>query len=71
MSRIEEQTHDLLITADTIVLNDKNEILEKPIDKEENINFIKQYSNSYLITITATCLDIKTNKGYKRVKYVE
>ncbi len=60
----DEENYDILITADTIIKNIDNQILEKPKDLQEHIEFLKSYSNSEITVITAMILRIKTKNGY-------
>ena len=62
--KLKNENYDILITADTIVKNIDNKILEKPISNSEHKNFLKSYSKSHIELITAMVLSIKTNKGY-------
>lgn len=46
------KTHLPLVSADTIVVTDKNEILGKPKDKAEAVSFLKKIQGTYHTVIT-------------------
>ena len=51
----EEHPHDLIVSADTIVVLD-NQIIGKPVDEEDAIKILKQLSDRTHEVITAYCL---------------
>ncbi len=58
--KLKNEDFDLLITADTIVLDQNGNLLEKPKSHEQHVDFLKRYSDSYLETITATVIGVRT-----------
>ena len=61
-------THDILITADQVVTHD-GKILEKPIDREEAISFLRSYSSKHCATVGSIVLtDLRNGRRVQVIK---
>lgn len=61
---MKEFSDKILITADEVILFE-GQIREKPENDEENINWLKSYSNNYLTAINGVC--VRNNKTGQQV----
>ena len=59
----EIKKNDLLITCDTIIVTNENEILNKPIDKNDAYNMLNKLNNNEHCVISSVCL--RSNKKLK------
>lgn len=66
--KLKGEDYDLLITADTIVVDKQGSILEKPVDKQQQREFLQSFSNSYCDIITAMVLTQSKGGRTKMVK---
>lgn len=57
---LKEKDYDLLVTFDTICIDQHGKILEKPKSQQEHLHFLRSYSNSYLDVATAQCIYLKS-----------
>lgn len=55
------KTNEILITADTTVVM-KDEILNKPLDREDAYKMIRKLSNNEHLVITGVCISNQDNK---------